>query len=247
MWRIRGKSLLKLLPLLLSLLIYFKFYDRVLNLLHPINYPLNYVSSKKDEFFRFLGSSLEGIWEIRTLREEVKKLRLERDELRAYKSFEKFCKNLSLRVGVVLDYDRSGYDRFLLIYGGREEGIRKNSVVVADGLILGKVKEVFKNFSKVYTVYNDRLTFLAYSPKTKKIYIYKGGFPLGRLLYVGKDDNLKRGDEILIRVKGVRLREFPLGKVEEVKEGDDPFFKEVLIRPLIDVRKQERVLILSLP
>ncbi|NPA32463.1 MAG: rod shape-determining protein MreC [Aquificae bacterium] len=143
----------------------------------------------------------------------------------------------------IIFYDPSGEDRFFIIRDGKNKGIKKGDIVVARGYILGVVDEVYLSTSKVITLFNDNCSLLAWTQRNDKAYVYQGGYPLGKLLYVDLEDDVREGDEVLYRDLTMRIPPFGIGKVVYVGFSQNPFFKLVRVKPFITPRETEFVVV----
>ncbi len=139
----------------------------------------------------------------------------------------------------IIGYDPTGKDHYVVINKGKRDGIKEGYIVVSRGILVGIVGSVLQNTSKVYTVFNPRLKISVVMEDTKKGYIYEGGWPVGRLLHVNIEDKITPGYEIRLRDVKKRIPAFKVGKVADIRIGEDPFFKSVYIKPYIDIRSIE--------
>ena len=139
----------------------------------------------------------------------------------------------------IIGYDPTGKDSYVIINKGKRDGIEEGYIVVSRGVFVGIVGSVLQSTSKVYTVFNPKLKVSVIVGNTGKRYIYEGGWPLGKLLHVKIEDKIKPGYEIRLRDAKRKIPAFKLGKVVDVKVGEDPFFKSVYIKPYINIRDIE--------
>ncbi len=146
-------------------------------------------------------------------------------------------------VSKIIFYDPSGNDRFFIIRGGMDKGITKGSLVVSRGAVLGVVGEVYLTTSKVITLFNDRCSLSAKIESADKIYIYKGGFPEGKLLYVDIEDPVPVGRKVYYKDLTLRVPEFPIGAITKVSFQNNPFFKDVRVKPILSPREVEFVVV----
>ena len=189
------------------------------------------------------------------LKRELEKLLLTEGELKAcvrdlektlnLVRFTQKIERTNYSVSRIIYYDPSGLDRFVIIEGGKDRNFQEGDLVVVEGKILGFIEQVYGSTSRVVTVFNKKLSLPSYVLPEEKRFIYKGDFPLGKLLMVRKEDPLKEGTPVMFRLKGKLSPEFIIGEVIEVKRGDDPFFKEVKVKPSVDPRKEELVIVVK--
>ncbi|WP_461831834.1 rod shape-determining protein MreC [Aquifex sp.] len=182
-----------------------------------------------------------------------------KEELQAYKErvnyYEEILKKLEedldfyfppkaqYVVSKIIFYDPSGEDRFFIIRDGKNKDIKKGDIVVSKGYIVGIVEEVYPSTSKVITLFNEKASLLVSVDNLSRAYIYKGGRPYGKLLYVEIRDNVKEGDRVLYKDLTLKIPPFPVGKVIYTGFGQDPFFKEVRVKPFVSPRSVEFVVV----
>lgn len=143
----------------------------------------------------------------------------------------------------IIAYDPSGNDAFLLIDRGKGSGVREGMIVFYRDTLIGIVDEVYGSSSRVRTVYSKDFSISAMA--RNKAYIYAGGYPQGRLMYVKQEDELKIGDVVYLRVPNKRLPELVIGKVSNVLPQEQGFFKKVYVEPTIDIRSISLCVILK--
>ncbi|GAB6065320.1 rod shape-determining protein MreC [Aquifex pyrophilus] len=146
-------------------------------------------------------------------------------------------------VSKIIYYDPSGEDRFFIIRDGKNKEIKKGDIVVSKGYIIGIVDEVYPSTSKVITLFNEKTALLVSVENLPKAYIYRGGRPYGKLMYVEIKDNVKEGDRVLYKDLTMRIPPFPVGEVIYTGFGEDPFFKEVMVKPYVSPRSVEFVVV----
>ncbi len=191
---------------------------------------------------------------------ERERLKKEVEELSLYKAQLRTCernltqlagavelnpgvKDLSVVFASIVAYDTSGMDTFVLINRGRDAGIEEGFIVAHDGYLVGVVDKVYSGSSRVRSVFSEEFTISAEAGG--RAYIYKGGFPVGSLLYVKAEDELSVGERVFLRVKGKYLPSLEIGRVERVEYGGKGFFKDVKVRPLADIKKAEILTVLK--
>ncbi len=145
----------------------------------------------------------------------------------------------------VVYYDPTGLDAFVIISAGRQSGVSRGDIVLSRGEVIGTVKEAYTATSKVITTLNGELNLSVLLESSGKAYIYRGGYPLGELLYVNKKDSISVGDKILYRDPEGRLPNFIVGYVDRIEKGESPFFRKVFVKPAADPRRSEMVIVLA--
>ncbi len=168
----------------------------------------------------------------------------ELEKLSEKKGIKVPLRKLDYSLSRIIYYDPSGFDLFLIIEGGKDRNFNEGDLVVSENNVIGIVESVFGSTSRVITPFNERFSSSAIVGKSPKKYIYKGGFPEGRLLHVNVEDRIKKGAEVFLVTLKDKIPPFLIGRVEKISRGKDPFFKEVKVKPAVDSRKEEYVFVI---
>ncbi|WP_457600696.1 rod shape-determining protein MreC [Hydrogenivirga sp.] len=153
-------------------------------------------------------------------------------------------KRLRYRVSRVIYYDPSGFDLFVVIEGGEDKGYKEGDLVVTESYVVGVIETVFGSTSRVITPFNDKFSSSAVVGTGPKKYIYRGGYPKGKLLHVSVEDKVSKGEEVYMVDIKEKVPPFLLGRIDRVSRGKDPFFKEVSVKPEVDPRTEEYVFVI---
>lgn len=254
---------LPLITLLLSLLMYFinfstlPFFSQFYNILRSAIYPLFELKGNMAEATK---RAIETYVLLKNVSEENQRLRKELEEYRLYKAQLFTCENnlksLSKAIDLpfqpgnypivyasVIAYDPSGRDTFVLINRGQDRGISEGMLVFSGDNLVGIVDSVYGSSSRIRTVFSEEFTLS--SGVGDRAYIYRGGFPMGSLLHVRVEDEIKAGDIVYIRVPGKAFPHFTIGTVQRVSHEEKGFFKKVDVRPSADIRKAHILLIIK--
>ncbi len=153
-------------------------------------------------------------------------------------------KRLDYITSRIVYYDPTGFDLFVIITGGKDRGLDDGDVVVTEGSVLGIVEAVFGSTSRVITPFNEKFSGTAVVGEGGKRYIYRGGYPTGRLLHVDIEDKVEVGDKVYLVSLKEKIPPFLIGTVVNVSRGKDPFFKEVQVKPESVPRREEFVFVI---
>ncbi len=139
--------------------------------------------------------------------------------------------NPNIYVSKVIGYDLSGKKSFIEIENNGH--IKEGDIVSSNGYFVGIVSKTYKNTAYVMTVYNKKFHTLVYDYATGDTYIYKGGYPTGKIINASSRDNINVGD--LIYFRSLKNQEIPyllVGKVISVNRAKNLFFLNVIVQPL---------------
>lgn len=148
--------------------------------------------------------------------------------------------------------DISGFDPFnmegnLIINKGSADRLKKDFPVLSEeGSLIGKIGSVSENFAEVITIFSPQSSVAVISENSRSAGILKGSFGTSLSLeMVPQFENLSEG-EILITsgAGGIFPKAIPAGKILEISAASGNVFKKARIKPLIDLHKTEKVIVI---
>jgi rod shape-determining protein MreC len=201
-----------------------------------------------------ISDFFETISEIKNLKIENEELKLRTQELIAQNLILKELKTeneilrKSLEIGLEKEFklilvETIGKDisqDFLLINKGSKDGLSKNlPVITQQKTLVGKITEVYENFSKVMLLTDKESSFDAEIPE-KEIYGVvkgRGNFKLF-LDLIPQDKEIKEGDLVVTSsLGGVFPRGILVGEIKEIKKSDVELFQKAEIQPALDIKE----------
>jgi len=204
---------------------------------------------------------LETISEIKNLKKENEEIKLKNQELIAQiallKELEKeneilrealaigLEKEFKLLLAEVISKDIS--QDFILINKGSKEGIAEGlPVITQQKVLLGKIKEVYENFSKVMPISNNQSSFSAKIPEREIQGLVKGKGNFKVLLdLIPRDKEIFPGDIVVSSVLGgIYPPGLLVGQIKEVKKSDIEPFQKAEIKPAFDIKEIETLFII---
>lgn len=241
----------------------------VKNLFYLISAPIQktfwQVGDRVSDFF-------EAITEIKNLKKETENLKLKNQELLAeivlLKELKKeneilrtaldigLEKEFRLAIAEVLGKDIS--QDSLIIDKGSEDGISKDlPVITQQKTLVGKINEVYENFSKVQLLTDKESSFDAKISETPyqnefnagQAEIYgvvkgKGNFKLYLELIPGEEE-IKEGDLVITTsLGGIFPGGILVGQIKEVKKSDIEPFQQAEIKPAFDIKELKMLFII---
>lgn len=202
---------------------------------------------------------LESIVRVKILKQELDELKLENQELAAQvvalKDLKKENKALRqvLEIGLQKEFKLSlaqviGKDisqDFILIDKGSEDGISGNMPVITQQKVLvGKIGEIYKNFSKVMLISNKESSFNGKIDDIAGVIKGQGNF---RILFdlIPREENLSQGDIVVTSaLEGIFPKGLLVGKIKEIKKSDVEPFQQAEIEPFFDISQTEILFII---
>ena len=207
------------------------------NLSYPVQKNLYLLGLKSRDFFSVFSQKKVLLnKEVKELQKENEKLLTEITELQNLKEENLFLRK-AFDLGLEKEYkvilvdilSKEATGDFILISKGEKDGISKDMVVITNEKVLvGKVDEVLKNFSKVKLISNEKISFdIEISSEKERVYgLAKGIGNLSlRIKFIPKDKEIKEGDLVATTaLAGAFPKGLLLGKIKKVSKTDlEPF------------------------
>ncbi len=209
----------------------------------------------------FVESATDGMRLRSTLEQENAELRTELEQLRRERVEALGIEQELDRLAVALDYtavprghlrvadivyiDHASWLQTLLLYVGDASVVRNQAVVSADGLV-GRVVVAPAPYAKVQLVTDRAASVGGMVERTRRQGVVRGSSP-GSLdfRYVPLQADVRVGDLIVTAgIDGIYPRGVPIGKVVEVRPGDE-LFHEIRLTPAVDFGVLDQVYILD--
>ncbi|MFH1401938.1 MAG: rod shape-determining protein MreC [Parcubacteria group bacterium] len=204
----------------------------------------------------------EAISEIKNLKAENEKLKLQNQELSAkvaklseLKSENETLRN-ALQIGLEKDFrliladvtSKEVDSDVILINKGQKDGMAPGMPVISEQRVLvGKILEVSDCFSKVLLITSKDSSFDIKISDTKINGLAKGAGNFKLILdLIPRESEIKETDEIITSVLGGIFPEGILvGKISKVEKNDIESFQKAQIQPSFDIKELNRVFIIA--
>ena len=230
-------------------------------ILFPLQKATNSIVDFAVESWETIGSLAYLHRENRELKEELVQLELklaqleelkaENDRLREVAGFRTGT-DLQLLPAEVIGRSPSPWMETLIIDKGEKDGLAKNMPVISKEGVVGRIYRIGPNFSEVILLTDSRdgNSMSGVIERTRDlVYIY--GYSTGRKGYclVKPSDlgvDIQVGDRIL--TSGASLyfpRNLLVGVVQEVRDHDDVFSREALMKPAVNFSRLEYVFVVK--
>ncbi len=239
----------------------YNFFNKVRGVFFGVTYPLQKgfsVSANKIYSFKEAISSIgkfkeENEYLIKEnirLRAELARLsdiNKENDELRNQLNLlprEKF----DLLAANVAGRDLYKGNAWMIIDKGSKDGVEKDmSVIVSDGVLVGKIEEVFYNQSRIVPITSPTSNINAVTIDTGAIGVVNGKYGLGITLdMVLQTDYLKLGDSVITsEISQNTPRGLLIGTIEEIYPAEDYLFQRATLSSPVDLSKLRHVFIIK--
>ena len=204
---------------------------------------LSSISAVKYENEKLLKENFSLLSELTMLRDQKK----ENENLRVQLDLipkDKF----NLESSFVIGQDPQGLGSWILIDKGASKGIQVGMpVIFSEGLLVGKVEEVYANSSKVSLLSNAESAINATDLETGAKGILKGEYGLGIILdLVSQKEAINVGDTIITSGLGSDIpKGLLIGKIQEVRFSEDKLFQQAIVNPNIKAGNLEVVFVVK--
>ena len=242
------------------IIIFLNFYQKeVKNFFYLISSPIQKIlwetGGKISLFF-------ETIREIRNLKKENEEFRLRIQELLAeniaLKELKKENQILREALGLGLEKEYQlilaqviGKDieqDLLLINKGFQDGLSENlPVITQEKILVGKISEVYKNFSKILLISNPQSSFDAKIAEREILGLVKGKGNLKIFLdFIPQEKEIKKEDLVITSaLGGIFPAGLLVGQIGEVKKSDLGLFQQAEILPFFEIKEIETLFIIA--
>ena len=203
----------------------------------------------------------QGLFEINVLQKEITELSLENQRLLSENVGLKVLKeeNETLRqaLGIGLEKDfqiifcqnisKDIFQDSILIDKGAEKGVLKGMpVITSQKALIGRIGEVYKDFSEVILITNKESSFDAKIFERDVSGVVKGrGDSKLELTLISKDKEISQGDFVVTAVfGGIFPKGLLVGSIQEIEKLDIEPFQVAEINPSVDFKKLDNLFII---
>ena len=208
----------------------------------------------------------EGVWqrylylvhleeENRLLREIIEEMKQERIQLLEFRGENSRLRSLlgfkqgfqrPLLPAEVIGKDLSGWFQTVVIDRGKRDGIEEGMAVVSVQGIVGQIMESSKSFARVLLITDPNSAVAALIQRTRARGVVEGdGRQFCRLKYLHRSEEIEPGDLVLASgLDGLYPKGVLIGTVLRTETKDPELFQRVEVKPSVDFRRLEDVMVL---
>lgn len=229
-------------------------------LLYPFEKSIQVVSSKTQGVFGHFRDMNTLLKEQEALEDELSRLRYENTILGQYQE-----ENNNLRTLLEMKQRYEAYDgiganviskeagnwyKVFKIDQGRRNNVVANSVILANGGLVGHVDESTDLVSKVISIIDSRSAVSAKVVRTGDVGIVKGDIELSNeglcILEINSESEVVKGDQLITsHLSSIYPPGILIGTVEEVIAGNNDLVHYAHVRPVVDFKHLEEVLVIN--
>lgn len=202
----------------------------------------------------------ELLTENEKLKEEISKLRYEKTILSEYQAENESLKaNLDMKnryadyMGTganVIGRDYGNWNKIYTIDKGTRHNVKNNSVILANGGLVGHVEEATNISSKVISIIDSRSAVSAEVSRTGDVGILKGSIELAKdglcILEMNGESEIMKGDQIITSyLSDIYPPGILIGTIEEVQTSNNNLVSYAYVKPVVDFNHLQQVLVLQ--
>ena len=166
-------------------------------------------------------------------------------------TISKFQKNWNKEekpfIANIIGYDTSNFRRSILIDIGKKHGVSINDVVVFETALVGRISAIGISTSRVMLITDPASNVPSRFLKSRIQGIVQGeSNALCTIKFIPRNTSVEEGEKVISSgIGGIFPQSLYIGDVVTVKEKSAQLFKEVALKPRIDVSKLEYVLVVK--
>lgn len=229
-------------------------------LLYPIEKVIYVGMSNTSKFFKRFQDMETLIAENKSLEEKVGQLQYENTILSQYQDENENLRNLLNMKKRFVAYEGTGANVIARDYGnwnkiytidkGLRQNVKKNSVVLANGGLVGHIEEVSEFSSKVVPIVDSRSAVSAEIVRTGDSGILKGDIKQVNdglcVLEIKSEYEVMKGDQIITSyLSDVYPPGILIGTVEKVDVNNSDLVCYAYVKPVVDFEHLEQVLVIN--
>lgn len=155
--------------------------------------------------------------------------------------------NYNLVAANVISFDPTNIRESITISAGKNDGLKEGDTVISEGFLIGKVMSVSPSTSKIRLISDSESAIPATLSNSSVTGIVKGRIGAGMTLeQVPQSEKVMVGDSVVTSgLGGEYIKGLVIGKVEEIQKISGSIFQLISIRPMVDLNKLERVMIIK--
>lgn len=213
-----------------------------LRLTNQIFYSLNYLVHSKDIIQQ--NSSLHKTINILTNQlTQYKETEAENIRLRRLLGFKEKAP-FKVKTATIIGKDSSNLSDTILIDRGSSSGLKKDTVVIAEAGLVGRISEASSGMSRVVLITDPNSRVSAIASRSRQMgVVYGTSAGLCELRYLSLDADINIGDEVITSgFSDIYPKGLLIGRVIKMRREPTGLSMTALLRPAVDMSKMEEVL-----
>ena len=144
----------------------------------------------------------------------------------------------------IIERDLNTYLDYIIVDKGESSGLKSGQAVVANGILVGQVKEVYDQNAKVVLITSKDSIIQAMLQDSRAKGILKGGIAGLFIDNIVSDTEYREGENIVTSGLGGKMREgLLIGRAGKIQSFSSGIFKSISVDPLAEFSKLELVFV----
>jgi rod shape-determining protein MreC len=226
----------------------------VMTIFSPVPRAVNWVGGTTSDMFhgyvdmrRAVNENLDLHRKLASLTTENLKLRQSATEMRRLRSLLGYSEQFNLQTSMAqaIMLDTSGRFKSIIIDRGSSDGIEVNDPVVNANGLIGRVVLTTKDMAKIQLITDSNAAVGALVERTRRQGVIRGdGAGAAEMNEVPSLADIVPGDRVLTAgIDGIYPKGIPIGVVLKADKGPN-LFKDIVVKPSVDVGSIEEVIII---
>ena len=204
---------------------------------------LGSIGNLKSENEKLIEENQRLVAEVSRLKDESEENRIMRKELELGTK-----KNFHAEAGFIIAQDPQGLDSFAVIDKGKNAGFEKGMpVIISNGLLVGRIAEVFPNTTRVVFITDPESAINARIEDSGARGIVRGEFGLGiKMDMISQVEEVKEGDTVITSGLGGEMPHgLVIGRVNQASQSSDRLFQQATLLPAVDFSELRIVFVIK--
>lgn len=189
----------------------------------------------------------ERIKELESQNIQLKELEKENEFLRSYLNLPHY-QRYQIELANIVGRDFQGLEKYILIDKGELAGVKEDlPVIVFENILIGKVVEVFKDFSRVLLITSSNSKIPSLIQESRIEGLIKGlGEGVLFMDLVSRDIKVEEGQTIITSgIGGGFPKGILIGTVSKIESMENKMFQKIEVEPAIKTENLEKVFIIK--
>ena len=226
----------------------------VMTVFSPVPKTVNWIGGSAEDMYhgyldmrRSVNENLQLRRKVAALTTENVKLRRSESDLGRLRNLLRYSEQFNLETSLahVIMIDTSGRFKSIIIDRGSAHGVAVNDAIVNANGLIGRVILTTNDMSKVQLVTDNNSAVGSLLERTRRQGVVRGdGSGIVEMHDVPTLADVRNGDRIITAgIDGIYPKGIPIGEVVRAEQGPN-LFKNIEVRPSVDFRMIEEVIVL---
>lgn len=218
------------------------------NELNNFAYVLKDIDKFKTENIELKKENLRLTYEVSNLKE----IRKENDILRRQLGFSgEACTGnpcFKMSLATVIGRSSDNHGGYIMVNVGKKKNVQEGqAAIVAPGVLVGKVTEVYDSYSKIMLLTSPESSINSITQETRANGVSKGKYGTGvKLEMINQNEQLKDGDIVITSgLEDKTPKGLLVGKISNIQESANKVFKQADVNLYADFSRIEEVFIID--